>query len=109
AVLVKARAPVTAHVTSARVVEAVRYRPIKVARKLWKRTRANVRSHWADRTTQAAAASCADGSSRMIQDERGAAWVGQFGTTCAPRWPHFAHTKPSPSVLESHLANGRHS
>jgi hypothetical protein len=26
-------------------------------------------------------------------------WVGQFGTTSAPRWPHFAHTKPSPSGL----------
>jgi len=25
------------------------------------------------------------------QDERGAAWLGQFGTTSAPRWPHFAH------------------
>src|SRR5262245_20280082 len=33
------------------------------------------------------------------QDDRGVAWVGQFGTTSAPRWPHFAHTKPSPSDL----------
>jgi hypothetical protein len=33
------------------------------------------------------------------QDDRVAASLGQFGTTSAPRWPHSAHTKPSPSDL----------
>src|SRR5262245_45890504 len=32
-------------------------------------------------------------------DERDAVEAGQFGTTSAPRWPHFAHTKPLPSDL----------
>jgi len=36
---------------------------------------------------------------RRNQDERDAAWVGQFGSTSAPRWPHRIHTMPSPSDL----------
>jgi hypothetical protein len=40
------------------------------------------------------------------QDERSAAWVGQFGTTSAPRWPHCVHTKRSPSDLMG-VSSGR--
>ena len=40
------------------------------------------------------------------QDERGAAWMGQFGTTSAPRWPHRVHTMSSPSDLMG-VSSGR--
>ena len=43
---------------------------------------------------------------RIDQDDRGVAWIGQFGTTSAPRWPHLAHTKPSLSDLTG-VSSGR--